>query len=266
MFWKVAVTCLITAMIFTFAGCSADDGETKTARKKFQPGENTMEMKSTQENLYSDGRMVQIDFYGHKNEQGMPVEWSLVVDEHEMVRLDGENGTYTIADFKLQDIDGKKGPEVLLYLYNTGSSGAQRLNIFKPSKEGWHELFNVPNPFDMGAERFESQYVGDYKVNFRDKETGLEHIIDLEKDRYDGIEEMLEGISTWVDPIAEYRIDDHDRDGVDEIVTVQRVIGVAHVDTIATLQTVYRLRDGRYQAGQVILTTDTGELLVEKKM
>jgi len=254
-------------------GNELKESATGTAREKFQPGGNIVELKNMEEDLYGDGNKEKIVFYRQDDEEGWPVAWTIVVDGYEMATLDGQEGVYTLADFKLQDVDGQGGPEVLFYRYNTGTSGAKGLNIFKPDKDRWDEMFDVPNPFDMDKERFEMNYLGDYRVSFKDKETGLEHTIELEKSRYNGIEEMLEGIGTWVDPIAEYRIDDIDGDGVSEITTIQTVIGISHVDAIALLQTVYRLRNGVYQADKVMLTTysggfltDTEEVLAEKSL
>ncbi len=264
MFKKVIITCLIVTMAISFSSCGTRVGGNGVEKEKSIPAHNMKVQKTLEEDLNGDGSKEKIIFYERKNEQGMPVAWTIVVDGYEITALDGEEGTYTLADFKLQDVDGEDGPEVLFYRYNTGSAAAQSLNIFKLSPKGWGEIFSVRNYFNMGRDRFEMKYLGNYQVSFKDKETGFEHTIELEKSRYIGTDVMLEDISTWVDPIAEYRIDDIDGDRVNEITTVQRVIGVAHVDTIAILQTVYQLRDGVYKADKVKLTSDTGQLLAEK--
>lgn len=264
MFKKAVIVFLMATMTIIFSGC----GKTGVGKDKFIPADNMKVQNTLEEDLNGDGSKEKIIFYAQKNEQGMPIAWTIVVDGYDMATLDGqeEEGVYTLADIALQDIDGEDGPEILFYRYSTGSAVAQGLNIFKPGKDNWGEMFNVPNPFGMGKDRFEIKYLGDYRVSFKDKETGLEHTIELKKSNYNGNEEMLEGISTWIDPISEYRIDDIDGDGVNEITTVQRVIGVSHSDTIAILQTVYQLREGVYKADKVMLTTDTGELLAEQSL
>ena len=266
MFKKAVIGSLIAAMAITFSSCGTRVGENAVEKEKSIPAQNMRVQKTLEEDLNGDGGKEKIIFYERKNEQGMPVAWTIMVDGYEMAALDGEEGIYTLADFKLQDVDGKDGPEVLFYRYNTGSAAALSLNIFKTAPKGWIEIFSVHNTFDMGRDRFEMRYLGDYQVSFKDKETGLEHIIKLEKSRYTSTYAMLKDISTWVDPISEYRIDDIDGDRVNEITTVQRVIGIAHVDTIATLQTVYRLRNGVYKADRIKLTYDTGQLLAEKSL
>ena len=64
---------------------------------------------------------------------------------------------------------------------------------------------------------------------------------------------MLNSISTYIDPISSYRLGNKDGDEVYEIVTDQLVIGVAHVHTLAHLQTVYRLEQGKYQEVEIRL-------------
>lgn len=262
MFRKAVIAGLIATITITFSGCT----KTGVEKEKFIPANNMKVQTALTENLDGDKSQEKIVLYAKKNEQGIPIAWTVMVDGYEMVTLDSQDGCYTLADFKLQDVDGKDGPEVLIYRYCTGSSGAQGLNIFKPGKDGWSEIFKVSNDFSMGEDRFEIKYLGNYRVSFKDKETGLGHIIELEKSVYSECEAMLEDISTWVDPIAEYRIEDTDGNGVKEITTVQRVCGITHPDTIAILNTVYQLRSGVYQTDKVVLTNNVGQLLAETKL
>ena len=67
--------------------------------------------------------------------------------------------------------------------------------------------------------------------------------------------DLLVRISNWVDPIADYKFTDIDSDGTEEIITVQRVIGISHPDTIAELRTTYKLESGQYRPITEALTT-----------
>ncbi len=261
MFKKTIIAGLIATMAVTATGC----GKPGVEQEKFVLTDNLKVQKTLEADLNGDNSKEKIVFY-EKREHGIPAAWTVVVDGYEMATLDSQDSCYTLADFKLQDVDGQDGPEVLFYRYNTGSSAGQSLNIFKPGQDGWREIFNVSNDFSMGEERYEIKYLGNYQVSFKDQKTGLEHIIELEKSVYKENEAMLERISTWVDPIAEYRIDDIDGNEVNEITTVQRVIGIAHPDNIAILQNVYQLRSGVYQADKIILTNAAGQLLAEKDL
>lgn len=258
---KIIVICLIAALALTLVGC----GATKAKKEKFVVTDNMEVVEKQVEDLNGDGKTQKVILYGEKDDQGMPV-WTLVEEEYEIVSLDSMEGAYTLADINLQDVDGQKGLEVLFYRYNTGSAGGQGLNIYKLDRGEWQEIFNVPNSFDMGKERFTMQYMGNYQVSFKDSETGLEHVIKLDPSRYAGNEEMLDGISTWVDPIAEYKLEDIDSDGVSEITTMQMVIGIAHADPIASLQTTYRVKDGSYQPEKISLVDISGMVLVEKAL
>lgn len=57
-------------------------------------------------------------------------------------------------------------------------------------------------------------------------------------------------ISSWVDPISDYEFKDTDGDGVMEITTMQRVIGISHPDTL-----VFEIEGGRYIAAARVRQT-----------
>ncbi|WP_166512599.1 hypothetical protein [Desulfallas thermosapovorans] len=109
------------------------------------------------------------------------------------------------------------------------------------------------------------EYLGDYRVGFEDWKTGLKHTILLDESMYKGNEALLENIDTWVDPISEYKVVDKDNNGVCEVTSIQRVTGIAHVDTIARLQTTYRMGRG-YQPSTITLVDINGKVLAEKKI
>ena len=154
----------------------------------------------------------------------------------------------------------------MLYRYSTGSAGAQCLNIYKISPENWFLIFSEDKLNDYTESdngRFNVEYLGDYQVSFSDNQTGLKVNIPLEKELYKGIENMLEGISTWVDPVSEFEAKDIDGNKKKEIITRQRVIGVAHVDTIALFETIYKLTEGQYKPIRAMLLDIKGNILGE---
>lgn len=253
-------------------GCSAQPKEevklTQPKQvKEFVATKNTQILQAVDLNLLGDESPEKVVLYSEPNDSGMPVSFSLVVNNIEKVKLGSEDGLYSIAAVKFEDIDGDKNPEVLLYRSSTGSSGARGLNIYKPGEGDWPQLFGVANPmYTDDDQRFKVKYIGDYYASFEDQETGLKTTIPLAKERYNGIEDMLKGIATWIDPIAEYSLVDHDGDGKEEIITIQRVIGVAHADTIALLKTTYKLAGDGYQAVTLTLCDDKDKPLAEVKL
>lgn len=216
-----------------------------------------------EEDLNGDSSKEKIALYAHETND-MPTSWTLNIEGVEAVTLDLAEGIYGQAGVQLEDINGDQKPEVLFYRYNTGSGGAQGLNIYRVSDNKLEALFSIDDPNEGLQDRFDMKYLGDFRVSFEDRKTGLAQTIPLHKENYQEVEEqLLEGISTWVDPISQYEIQDNNNDGIKEMVAVRRVIGVAHVDTIGTLKTTYTLSQGQYKAVEQALY-DSKDALLKK--
>lgn len=244
---KKIVTIILTLSLLISWGCSIkENGSSSEHEKPFIESSNTFILETIEKNIYGTKTPQKIVLYAEQTKDGIPVAWSLVIDGKEKVKLHHEDGLYGYADVKLLDLDGDARNEVLLYRQSSGSAGARGLNIYKPTPGEWTEIFNVTDPADFDDNRYRVKYLGNYYVSFEDTLTGLKAIITLDKKNYHGLEDMLGNIDTWVDPIAEYSIVDHDGDGVKEIVTIQRVIGIAHVDTMALLKTTHKRVNGKY--------------------
>lgn len=242
--------------------------------KKFQETPNTHMLQSMEHDVYGDNNKEKIILYAEQNKSGMPVSWSLVVNGIEKVKLTSvEGGLYSFAQVKFVDVDGDHDDEVLLYRQSSGSAGALGLNIYKPTAKDWQLLFAIENPFGLSSQsdnsssqRYEVKYLGNYYASFEDKKTGLKSTITLDKAKYKGMEDMLKNISTWVDPVVDYIIVDPDGDGIKDIITIQRVIGVAHADTLALLKTTYKLQNGKYKAITLTLTDEKDKPLQEVRL
>jgi len=256
---KVITAFLIVTMIQALAGCGANKDT-----KKFVPPENSQIVEKQTGDLNGDGKQEYAILYVVSNKQGIHT-WELVVNEVAIATLDSQDGAYTLADIKLQNVDGEKGSEIICYRYNTGSGGGQGLNVYSYHGGSWQQLFNTLNTFDDGKGQFAMKYLGNYQVSFEDQKTGLNHNIVLDKNLYEGSEKLLQGITTWVDPVSEYRFANEEGKETSDIISIQRVIGVAHADTIATWQTTYRL-DGEYQPIKVALVDYQGMVLAEKNL
>ncbi|SHK42549.1 hypothetical protein [Desulforamulus aeronauticus] len=264
------------------SGCTINGtGSTKTeqsTKEKYIVTENTHILKSVEKNILGDEAKEKVVLYAEQDKNGMPIAWSVVVDDVEKIKLPvKEEGLYSFADLKFEDVDGDHKNEVLVYRQSSGSAGAMGLAIYKPQEGAgaWQLLFAIEDPFDYasGSEtgqennaRFEVKYAGDYYVVFKDHQTGLKSTIPLAKEEYKGSESLLQTISTWIDPIIDYSLVDHDGNGVKEIITLQRVIGISHVDTLALLKTTYQLKGGYYQAVSLTLYDNKDKPLAEVKL
>lgn len=265
------------------SGCTAHSKDSQnttekqpSAQEKYIATENTHILKSVEKNILGNETKEKIVLYAEQNQNGLPVAWSVVVDGVEKLKLPAqEEGLYSFADLKLEDVDGDHKSEVLVYRQSSGSAGAMGLAIYKPQEGAWLSLFNIEDPFDYaygdatGNEnkaRFEVKYSGDYYAVFKDQQTGLNSTIQLNKEEYKDTADMLPNITTWIDPIIDYSLVDYDGDGIKEIITIQRVIGISHVDTLALLKTTYRLKEGQYQAEALTLFDNNDKPLAEVKL
>ncbi len=231
--------------------------------KEDRPADNPKVVKKVEHDVLGQGKMQTIVLSVYEDTYGAPLSWIITVDGQKMLNLSRDD--YDMADFKFKDIDGDQRDEILVYRGSGGSAGAGGLNVYKPGTGKWKELFAVKNLFDLPSKRFQMKYIGNYRVSFEDQETGLKATIPLVKERYQGMENSLPQITSWVDPISDYEIKDIDGDGVVEITTMQRVIGISHPDTIALFKTRYKMHNQEFRADLVSLYNDNGRLLAQVK-
>jgi hypothetical protein len=246
-----------------------------------QSGDEGSEVRiaAIESDVIGDGGKSTLELYASLDEYGNPLVWSVRQNGVEKARLEqNEPGTFS-ADAVLQteDLDGDGKREVLIYRRSSGSAGAVGLTVLGPSRQ-WTALFSLDDPFALGGgsggtagDRYETAYAGDHRVLFADKQTGLQALLALDMKKYEAMDEQavdrwLNRMEAWVDPISEYRLTDEDGDGVREIVTVQRIIGISHPDTIGLLKTTYRLEGDEYRAVSEALFDDEGRLLQQVRL
>lgn len=188
---------------------------------------------------------------------GMPLGWRLEVNGVEKLKLEPME-IYNQASMQLKDLDGDGKPELLIYRASTGTSGALHLSVFQPHND-WQEIFTGSSSYIDEGERFTVEYLGNRLVSISDKKSHLNAVVTVDNST-DIPEELLKGISTWVDPVSHYAFDQQGN-----ITAVQRIIGVSHAHTLALFQTTYTLKDGKYQLSGYKLTDPSGKVLAETK-
>ena len=270
---KISIILIMLLIATMVAGCGNNVQSNKMSKqvipgnsvqKEDSPTENPKVVKKVEHDVLGYGKMQAIALYVYQDAYGAPLSWFITVDEQKMLNLGRDD--YDMADINFKDIDGDKRDEILVTRGSGGSAGAGGLNVFKPGASKWKELFAAKNLFDVPSKRFKMKYTGNYKARFEDLETGLKATIPLIKERYKGSENLLPQISSWVDPISDYELKDIDGDGVIEIITTQRVIGISHPDTIALFKTMYKMQNQMYRADAVYLYDDKGLLLGQVKL
>ncbi|MBB6670561.1 hypothetical protein [Cohnella nanjingensis] len=204
--------------------------------------------------LYGEVARTGIALYADLAATREPIRWRLAADGRTLfAMMQPEDALYgKDAEVKLADLTGDGLPEVLIYRNGIGSGGAQGLSVYRPA-DGWKPLLELVDPRlkgSAGKDRYAVSYLGGGELAFEDKTTKLKGTIKLDVRRYDEDQAKSEAafrkIEAWVDPVSGYGLGDDEGDGVLEITAVQRVIGVSHPDTIARIETKYKLKDGAY--------------------
>ncbi|MEG6523277.1 hypothetical protein [Desulfotomaculum sp. 1211_IL3151] len=269
---KIALILLIISQTLLVAGCSFQNTEVKPVNPlakeeaSFIVTANTHMLQTLDKNIFGNKTPEKMILYVEETPEGMPQSWSLVVDGVEKVKLFHEDGLYSFAKLALADIDNDQRDEVLLYRQSSGSAGAMGLNVYKASENNLQQIFSNENEMNPSSPRFEVKYMGDYYVKFEDKETGLKAVIELDQKQYSNLEDMLNNIATWIDPIADYSLVDYNDDGIKEIITIQRVIGISHADTIGLLKTTFKMDQNQYKATTLTLCDSKDKPLAEVKL
>jgi hypothetical protein len=207
-----------------------------------------------------DGKKEKIKIVVPLKPDDIPAFWSFRWNGQDKIKvMNGADGQEVIIHYKLEvmDIDHDHTEEILFYRYSTGTAGATFLDVYKPSRGEWNQIFSTDQiPMNSDNHHFEMTYSGNYQVKFVDKQLNKKAMIPLDPANYKGMEHLLEGITTWIDPVMKYEILDLDGDGVSEIVTSQNVIGVSHPDIIAQLKTTFKLKGGTYKPAYYTLVKE----------
>jgi hypothetical protein len=201
------------------------------------------------------------------NEYDVPSYWSFLIGEDEKLKVTNDAG-FIHTEIKLQDLDQDDTEEILFYRYSTGTGADILLNIYKPSGDEFVVLLESEKLIQMHGDnhRFEIKYAGDYQVSFLDKEKDVSTTIKLNPEEYKkGADELLPGISTWIDPVSMIDIKDLDGDGTAELMTTQRVIGVGHPDTIALLLSTFSLNHQGFELRnyKLVYEEDPSKVIVQ---
>jgi hypothetical protein len=201
-------------------------------------------------------------------ENEIPTHWNFFIGDEEKLKIPNENGIFH-SEIKVQNLDQDDTDEILFYQYSTGSAGAILLNVYKPVDGALKLLFDSEKqapPHGGDSQWFEIKYTGNYQVSFLDKANQVSGTIELNPEEYtEGADEFLPKIGTWIDPVNAYDIKDMDGDGITEIKTTQRVIGISHPDTLALLISTFSLVQNGYELReyQLVYEEDPSDVIVQ---
>ncbi|MCC3374993.1 hypothetical protein [Cohnella sp. REN36] len=277
MTWRTPMASMLAAGMFAVAALgsasAAEDGvpiARATSEGGTLPIAKTEKIYAEGADLYGDGVRTGIAVYADLSAEQEPIRWRVAANGRTLFAMMQPEIPYgKDAEVKLADLTGDGKPEVLIFRNGTGSDGAQGLSVYRPA-DGWKPLLELVDPTlkgSAGRDRYAVSYQGGGALAFEDRTTGLAATIQLDVRRYDDDQGKSEAafrkIDAWVDPVSGYRFEDRDRDGVQEIVAIQRVIGAFHADTIAQLETTYRLKDGAYVQTAETLCDENGQPLLQ---
>lgn len=237
-----------------------------------QQGQFTVKQKQALD-LNGDGQKEVVELFVRKD-QYYERGWKLVVDGKEVADFDSYDEPYLSGEMKFDDLlqDGKPG--ILLYFHTGSSGGTVRLLVLKMFENQFKPIFDNPVHLPSDRNRFSTKYLGNFEVEFIDKQTGMKGIIPLNpKKRYpdlsleDADSNLKNMIENFVDPASDYRIENVGKNKPKDIVTEQRVSGMSHADEIARFETRYSFdkREQKYVPVRVSLYSyDANKYVAEK--
>lgn len=207
-----------------------------------------------------------VELYQQLNQNEIPVAWHIFLDGVKKASFEPEEGRYFQANLEFDDLDNDGLKEILLYFYGGGSAAEQYLVIYKLVGNDLQQFFALPSDHYEDRERFNIEYAGNYKASFYDNKYDISATIDLVKENYQGSEELLKNIGTWVDPVSRIDIVDKDDDDKKEIFTYQIVVGVSHADIIAFIETEYKINQDKYNIDSIRILDTNNNVIEEKKI
>ncbi|MCM3626788.1 hypothetical protein M3194_05370 [Paenibacillus glycanilyticus] len=135
------------------------------------------------------------------------------------------------------DVDNDHLPEVFVYEYSIGSSGAMGLSVFRMMGKRWTSIFSDPEDISQPNEeqRFTGKLAGHNRITFYDNVTQLSGELDLAGSRFS--EKQLENMSFQTDPISEYII--HFENIGCQMETVRWIFAFSHPNAVLSVHDSY---------------------------
>ncbi|MFC4099027.1 hypothetical protein [Paenibacillus xanthanilyticus] len=158
-----------------------------------------------------------------------------------VLKIDGEivlREIFWNSRIMVGDVDNDNLPEVFLYEYSVGSSGAMGLSVFSMIENRWIRVFSDPEKFKPVHEvqRFSSKFLGTNRIGFYDKVTRLSGELDMSGSQFS--QEQLKNMVFQTDPISEYIV--HYENIGCQIDTVRWVFAFSHPNAVFTVHDLYR--------------------------
>ncbi|WP_336776490.1 hypothetical protein [Paenibacillus sp. MMO-58] len=159
-----------------------------------------------------------------------------------LLKIDGNivlQGIYWNSRIMVGDVDNDHLPEVFLYEYSVGSSGAMELSVFRMRENQWIRIFGDDSEKITSAneiQRFSSTFLGKNQIGFFDEVTRLSGKLDMSDSHF--TTEQLKSMVFQTDPVSEYIV--HYENIGCQIDTVRWVFAFSHPNAVFTVHDLYR--------------------------
>jgi hypothetical protein len=168
---------------------------------------------------------------------------------------------YDSSKIFLGDFSKDKVSDIFVSIPNGGSGGTYSYGIWTDKNDVLRTISKIEK-LSCGAQ-FEGKFLDNYKVEIKNLDTNKTIILDISgrKNFYSGLElydengKLLVERTISFDGYGELKPIDYDGDNTYELEGIQRIWGVAHVDTISEAKTLWKYKYGKFTLKNIELST-----------
>jgi hypothetical protein len=257
---KKNIMAIILALVLSSMSFSQVAGTNTSKPAQTLPKDSVVLQKATAD-VTGDGIKDNIILAGRKFDTSSPYMKNIfLLVNSTLIEFPKETDGGYDPKFLLKDFTGDKIPEIYVSTATGGSGGIMYYHIYSLKGGNSKLLFS---PVKNSPLTIEGAFQPNYKVKFTVKQTNKAYSFDFteRKSTYDDPNiklykngKLLKHVDLSIDDYGLVTPVDVDKDGIYELKGIQRIWGVAHVDTLAEVTSTWKLVTGSWKLIKVEVT------------
>ncbi|MEC0229170.1 hypothetical protein [Paenibacillus alba] len=252
---RAAISLLISSLLLGGGGLAS--AEELPPPSSPQPSQQGQLVQTREIDVTGDGKPDTVALIGSKLDPNSPYFDKLYIvvsgqgQQQVVIPLEGGYNPH----MQFCDFIGDKLPQIYVAAETGGSGGLSYYYIYS-LKNNVPTAIPLPEPL-----RVKSTFKKNYKVLLKIEETGKSFKIDL-MDRKDDYEKfgiykdgkVIKPLIVNVDGYGALKPIDKDRDGICELMGIQRITGIANADTIGYANSIWKWKKGKWALKEASIT------------